>query len=181
NRTAGILFDGAKNSVAGSFQASYNGVAGIIVRNSPGVRLFNFSATKNQQSGVWFDHSDDGTITTAGAANNATYGIWLFGSSRNTIIDCNNTSGNGDTGILLGCGSAKCGGNDTSDQNRITHAGASGNGSFGIVIEHKSDNNIVTVTHNAGNPDGDMVDLNNKCDSNIWYNNTGTGNQTCIK
>src|SRR5262245_18779711 len=34
NATAGILFKGAKNSVAGDFHASYNGQAGIIVRNS---------------------------------------------------------------------------------------------------------------------------------------------------
>jgi len=26
-----------------------------------------------------------------------------------------------------------------------------------------------------------MVDLNNNCGTNIWYNNTGTGNQSCVK
>ena len=181
NATAGLLFEGAKNGVAGSLHASFNGVAGIIVRNSPGVRVFNFSATNNQQSGVWLDHSDDGTIATASASNNEGYGIWLFGSSRNTITDCNGTTKNGTTGILLGCGTTKCAGHDTSDQNRITNSGAPSNLSTGIVIEHKSDNNIVTVTHNDGNPEGDMVDLNNKCGTNIWYNNTGTGNQSCIR
>jgi len=25
-----------------------------------------------------------------------------------------------------------------------------------------------------------MVDLNNHCGSDIWYNNTGTGNQSCV-
>jgi parallel beta-helix repeat protein len=104
NTTAGILFNGSKNSVAGDCHSSYNGQAGVIVRNSPGVHLFNFSAIGNQESGVWFDHSDDGTISTASAAGNGQYGIWMLGSSRNVVIDYNGTSGNRSTGILLGCG-----------------------------------------------------------------------------
>src|SRR5262249_21390789 len=127
------------------------------------------------------DNSDDGTISTATAAGNGKYGIWLFGSSRNVITDCNGTSGNGDTGILLGCGTAKCTGNERSEQNRIVNSGAPANTKAGIVIDKKNGSNIVTINHSDGNPSGkDMVDLNNKCDSNIWYNNTGTGNQSCI-
>ena len=102
NATAGILFKGAKNSVAGDFRAAFNGQAGVIVRNSSGVRLFNLSAINNRQTGVWFDHSDDGVLSTATAASNDQYGIWLFSASRNLITDCNGTTGNGDTGILLG-------------------------------------------------------------------------------
>ena len=134
------------------------------MRNSPGVRLFNLSAIGNAESGLWFDHSDDGTISTASAAGNGKYGMWLLGSSRTVVIDCNGTSGNGNTGILLGCGPVKCTGtNDHSDQNCITNSGAPGNISNGILIEKKNNGNIVTITHNDGNPNHhDMVDLNNK-------------------
>jgi hypothetical protein len=180
NTTAGILFNGSRNSVAGDFHASYIGQAGIIVRNSPGARLFNFSAVGNAESGVWLDRSDDGTISTESAAGNGKYG--MLGPSRNVVIDCNGTAGNGDTGILLGCGSTKCEGVEYSDQNRITNSGAPGKAANGILIEKKNNGNIITITHNDGNPDHhDMVDLNNNCGTNVWYNNTGTGNQSCVK
>jgi hypothetical protein len=152
------------------------------VRNSPGVRLFNFSSIGNGESGVWFERSNDGTISTASAAGNGQYGMWFLGSSRNVVIDCNGTSGNRNTGILLGCGPVKCGGDDHSDQNRITNSGAPGHTANGILIEKKNNGNIITITHNDGNPDHhDMVDPNNNCGSNIWYNNTGSGNQSCVK
>ena len=120
------LFNGSQNSVTGDFHSSYNGQAGVIVRNSPDVRLFNFSSIGNGESGVWFDHSNDGTTSTASAADNAQYRIWFLGSSRNVVI--------------------------------------------------------ITITHNDGNPDHhDMVDLNSNCGTNIWYKNTGSGNQSCVK
>jgi hypothetical protein len=49
------------------------------------------------------------------------------------------------------------------------------------VIEKGNLNNVVTVTHNDGNADDkDMVDRNNHCGTNTWYNNTGSGNKSCI-
>ena len=56
-----------------------------------------------------------------------------------------------------------------------------GNTNYGIVIEKKNHDNIISVTHNDGHGKTDMVDLNNKCDSNIWYDNTDTKNQGCIQ
>jgi hypothetical protein len=83
----------------------------------------------------------------------------------------------------LGCGPVKCTGtNDHSDQNCITNSGAPGNISNGILIEKKNNGKIVTITHNDGNPNHhDMVDVNNNCGTNIWYNNTGTSHQSCGK
>lgn len=180
NATAGIFINGAKGSTAVDFHASYNGVTGVMVKNSSGIRLSNLSAIGNQKTGVFLDSSDDNSIGTASAAGNSKYGMWLLGSSRNIISNCNGTSGNGDTGILLGCGSVKCGG-AKSDDNRITNSGAPGNTMAGIVIEKNDKDNIVTVTHNNGNPDmHDMVDLNPHCSTNIWYNNTGSASQSCI-
>jgi hypothetical protein len=183
----GLFLNGAHGSVASDFDASYNQVAGVIARNSSGLALSNFSATGSnpqgniQPIGVWFDSTNDSTITTASMAANHVYGLWLARSSRNVVLDANGTSGNQDTGILIGCGNLHCTGNERSDDNRITNSGAPGNMMNGIVIEKKNHENIITVTHNDGNPQGhDMVDLNTHCDSNIWYNNTGTTNQDCI-
>ena len=182
----GLFLNGVTGTVAGNFDSSYNLASGVTAKNSSGVRLFNFSATGSdpdgniQPVGVMFDNTNDSTIATASMAANSTYGLWLARSSRNVINDNNGTSGNGDTGILIGCGSLHCTGNQTSDDNKVTAGGAPGNINYGIVIEKKNHDNIITVTHNDGNGKMDMVDLNNKCDSNIWYNNTGTKNQNCI-
>ena len=185
----GLFLNGVTGSLAADFDASYNLVAGVLAKNSSGLSLANFSATgtnpdqgsKNiQPLGVMFDAVNNSTIGTASMAGNSVYGLWLARSSRNVVLDSNGTSGNQDIGILIGCGSLHCTGNERSDDNKITSAGAPGNTNYGIVIEKKNQNNIISVTHNDGNGKTDMVDLNNKCDNNIWYNNTGTSNQSCI-
>jgi parallel beta-helix repeat protein len=181
NATSGVLIKGAKHVTAADFLASYNGKAGVIVRNSTAIKIFNVSTISNVETGIWLDSSDDSTIGTASAAANGKYGIWLRQSSGNTVVDANGTSGNGNTGILIGCGNSVCTGNQGSDNNRITNSGAPGNQMAGIVIKKHSQGNIVTVTHNDGNPQNqDMVDLNSNCGTNVWYNNTGTSNQNCI-
>ncbi|HUO05740.1 MAG TPA: right-handed parallel beta-helix repeat-containing protein [Candidatus Binataceae bacterium] len=180
NATAGVFINAAKNSLLTDFQASYNGQTGVLVRDGGGSRLSNFSAIGNE-TGIWLDSSDNNVISTASAAGNSKYGIWMLNSSGNVVDDCNGTSGNGDAGILLGCGTAKCTGHSRSDRNRITNSGAPGNTNGGIVIEKHSNDNVVAVTHNDGNPaQKDMVDLNPHCGGNLWYNNTGSGSQDCI-
>lgn len=181
NATAGVFINGGNHVVAADFLASYNGKAGVIVKNSSGSNIFNVSTISNVETGIWLDSSDNSTIATASAAGNGKYGIWLMQSSGNTVVNANGTSGNGDTGILIGCGNSHCTGNQRSDNNRITNSGAPGNQMAGIVIQKHSGSNIITVNHNDGNPQNqDMVDLNSNCGTNIWYNNTGTSNQSCI-
>jgi hypothetical protein len=182
NATAGLLINGATGTVATNFIASFNNTNGVMVVKSSQIRLSNFSASGNQETGLLLQDSNDSAIGTAGSAGNGKYGIWLLGSSQNVITNSNGNSGNGDTGILLGCPEGeKCSGTKKSTDNRITNSGAPGNQLNGILIERNSTKNIVTVTHNDGNPENhDMVDLNPHCDSNIWYNNTGSASQSCI-
>ena len=182
----GLLLNNAHGTTATNFDASYNRVAGVVARNSMGLNLSNFSATGSNPSGnvqpvgVMFDSTNDSAIATASMAANHMYGLWLARSSRNVVIDANGTSGNQDTGILIGCGSLQCTGSQRSSDNKIANSGAPGNGKFGIVIQKHSSNNTISITHNDGNGNTDMVDENSHCDSNIWYNNTGTSNQSCI-
>jgi hypothetical protein len=182
NKTAGLLISGATGTVATNFIASFNDANGVMVVKSSKIRLSNFSASGNHETGLLLQDSNDNAIGTAAGAGNGKYGIWLLGSSQNVITNSNGNTGNGDTGIRLGCSeSEKCPGTKKSTDNRITNSGAPGNQMNGIVIERNSTKNIVTVTHNDGNPDDhDMVDLNPHCDTNIWYNNTGSSNQDCI-
>lgn len=181
NKTAGIYFNGVKHSLAVNFQASYNGQDGVMVSNSARVHLSNFTVAGNSRAGVSFNSSNSNTVATATAAKNGKYGFWLLSSKGNVITDANGTANNGRVGILLGCGpQAGCSATG-SNNNRVTNSGGSGSGGAGILIDKGNSENIVTMTHNGGNPNNrDMVDNNPNCDSNIWYNNTGSGNRKCI-
>jgi Right handed beta helix region len=181
NKTAGIYLNGVKHSVAMNFQASYNGQDGVKVSNSARVSLSNFTTAGNTRAGVSFNSSNNDTIATVTVANNGKYGFWLLSSKGNLITDANGTANNGRVGILLGCGPEPGCSATGSNNNRITNSGASGSSGAGILIDKGNSQNIVTLTHNAGNPKNrDMVDNNPQCDSNIWYNNTGSGNRKCI-
>jgi hypothetical protein len=183
----GLLFNGVHGTVATAFNAQYNKVAGVVAQNSSALSMFNFSSSganphgNIQPIGVMFDSTNDSSIGPASMDHNHVYGLWLARSSRNSIIDSNGTMMNEDTGIHIGCGSLHCRGYETSDSNKVTESGAPQNGMNGILIEKHNYSNIITVTHNEGNPQGhDMVDENPHCGSDIWYNNAGTSNQSCI-
>jgi len=178
NTTAGLLIN-ANHAVAGNLNACFNGVAGVILRQSTGSTLFNMSANSNLEVGVWFDTSNQSDLATATADANGHYGIWLMRSSQNVV---NNFDGSAnDIGTLVGCGDVHCTGNEGSDENRITSGGNHGNRNAGLVIQKHSHENIVTITTNDGSPNGqDMIDENPHCDSNTWYNNNGTTEEGCI-
>jgi hypothetical protein len=174
NSTAGVFLNGVKDSFIGIINASFNSKFGVLLRNSTGVTLANFSAGSNKETGLKFESSSDSSVGPGGAEGNGKYGMWLMSSSRNTIHDSNGNMSNGDTGILL---------SDGSNENRITNAGAPRNMKAGIVIQLGSMDNTVTITHNEdnGGTNSDMVDLNPNCDNNVWYNNVGFHNQSCIQ
>jgi len=179
NATAGIEMNGVTGSMAADFDACYNGT-GVLIRNSSGASLYNSTSDFNQTSGVWLNSSTGSSISTSSLNNNGSYGIWLLISSNNAVSNYGAT-GNGNTGTLIGCGDRHCTGNETSDNNRISNGGNTNNGVAGIMIQKHNDNNMITVTGNSGNPNGyDMVDENNKCGNDVWYNNNGTTQQSCI-
>jgi len=51
----------------------------------------------------------------------------------------------------------------------------------GIRIDKVNRQNIVTLNRASGNGKFDLIDENPHCDHNRWYNNMGTGNETCIQ
>jgi hypothetical protein len=170
----GVFLNNVDHSVLATPNANGNQTIGILVSHSARVTVFNFSANGNGQAGLKLDSSDRNSVGPGGAESNGQYGIWLNSSSGNTIRDSNGNQMNHDTGILL---------SGASNHNRIVSGGAPGNGNAGIVIRRGSTDNTISITHNQGNgtPNSDMVDLNFKCDNNVWYNNVGNGNQPCIQ
>lgn len=185
NVTGGVLLKAVENSIIGDFVSSYNGKFGVKLVKSSMVHIANATTQKNGDVGIRLDASNSNRIGPATTAGNANLGTWLLTSSHNLIHDLPGATGNGNTGILIGCGlkTKNCPGNERSDRNRVINSGAPGNAKAGIVIRKHSESNLVTVNHNDGNggKQMDMVDENNKCDSNVWYNNTGQGNQACIQ
>ena len=177
----GVLLNGVKNSVVFNVHADLNNNVGIMLRNTTNCRLSNYD-TGGNDTGVLVDSSNGNRFATASMMGNRKVGIWLMASSNNTLMDCNGTEFNGDVGILLGCGpETGCSAAGGSNNNRITSCGGKNSGVAGILIDDGNGNNIVTVTHNSGNPDkADMVDNNLNCGTDLWYNNQGTGNQSCV-
>lgn len=183
NATAGVFLNGVKGSFVGDFNANFNSKFGVIMKGSSDVTLANFTAASNHDTGVRLESSDQNSIGPGGASSNTNDGMLLLDSSRNTIHDSNGNSFNGNTGIMLACGSGDlCPLADGSSENRIVNAGAPANSVAGIVINLGNLRNTVTLTnnHDNGGPN-DMIDLNPDCDHNTWYNNVGTGNQNCVQ
>jgi Right handed beta helix region len=183
NVTGGVLLKSVTNSLIGDFRASFNGKFGVRVEHSSNIHIANVTTRGNGETGIQLDSSNNNVIGPTTSPDNTKYGTWLSISSNNTIHDSADDSNN-NTGILMGCGfnTKNCPGNQTSDHNRMVNSGATGNKQRGVVVRKHSSANIITVNHNDGNgaEKMDMVDENNKCDSNTWYNNTGQGNQPCI-
>lgn len=181
NATAGLYINGVTGTMASAMIACHNGQAGVIVRNSANVSILNATTNNNDEAGIWLDASNRSTVSTVTANNNRRYGVWLARSSHNKVANYG-ASQNGDTGTLLGCGPLHCTGQETSNNNHLSLGGNNGNGTAGIYIEHKSDNNTVTITTDTGNQgDYDMVDENAHCGTNTWYNNTGTSSRNCMQ
>lgn len=184
NVTAGVVLNHVNRSLVGDLIASYNGKFGVLINNSSNVQIANITTGQNGDTGLKLDASDHNRIGPAGSPGNTKIGTWLFNSANNTMHD-SISSGNMNTGIVVGCGVDKknCPGYQQSNHNRVlVISGAPGNKVAGIVIRKHSSGNLVTLTHNEGNggKNMDMVDDNNKCDSNTWYNNTGARDQSCI-
>jgi len=155
---------------------------GIKLKNTHNCRFSNFDASTND-IGVLLDSSDGNRFSAANVMSNRQVGYWLQASSNNALFNCNGTESNGDIGILLGCGpETGCSLSGGSNNNRIAACGGKNNRVAGILIDRGNGDNIITVTHNTGNPpNADMVDNNPNCGTNLWYNNQGTANQGCVR
>jgi hypothetical protein len=179
NSTTGVLVNKVKNSIVGSFILQNNGKYGVMVSHSSRVEIDNLT-TLNGEVGQWLDSSDGNHIL--GTSVNNVLGTWLLKSSNNVVIDDANVN-NTNSGLVIGCGLDKknCTGNERSDNNYVVVDTATGNTNAGVLIRKHSGGNTVTLGSNSGNGSKmDMVDENNNCGSNVWYNNVGQGNQSCI-
>jgi hypothetical protein len=182
NTTAGVYLNRVHNTIIGSFLAAGNGKFGVVVDHCTNIQIDNVGANGNGEAGIWMTGSSDSRFGPASITANQDLGVWIDTSNKNVVYDVA-SSGNSNIGIVLGCGAHQdnCSGSHQSNTNLVTNTTVSAN-KMGTVIGKQSGNNVVTINQNAGNGDNvDLVDDNNKCGSNVWYNNTGSGNQDCIE
>lgn len=182
NSTAGVVLNHVHDSIAGDFRASFNGKYGVMVDHSTDVHVENVAAASTSGAitptdvGIFLNSSNNNHLGPVSTGGNKTVGLWLNQSSDNLLHDHGN-SGNMDTGVLVGCSVDRknCNGNDHSDRDWIITGSAGGNKNADIRVRRHSHQNVITI-----NNTNTMVDENPNCDSNVWYNNTGSGNQKCI-
>lgn len=180
NSATGVSLKRVRNSIVGDLLANGNGSYGILVDHSTRVEIYNAAASGNGDIGLWMDSSVESHIL--GTAGTNIVGTWLSNSTHNVLLDDANIA-NSNSGLLIGCGveEKQCLGNEQSNDNFVVFDTASDNKKAGVIIRKHSGGNTVTLGSNSGNGNKmDMVDRNNNCDSNTWYNNLGEGNQPCI-
>jgi hypothetical protein len=176
SNNTGVLLKHVHNSVIGDFRASFNSKYGVVLDHCTDIHIDNVATAMNGDTGIWLNSSHDNQVGPASSGGNTKVGAWLEQSSNNLLHD-HNESGNSNSGIVVGCSVDRknCQGNDHSDRNRIISGQAGGNKNPDILVRRHSHQNVITV-----NETNQMTDENPNCDSNIWYNNAGSGNQKCI-
>lgn len=185
NATAGVFLNHVSNSVIGDFRANGNGKYGVELDHCSNIEIGNITTQGNGDTGVLMADSSNNHLGPATSSANEKFGTYVLVSNFNVIHD-DALASNSDTGIVIGCRNLdkkNCPGNQQSNDNRLVNSGATGNKKAGVVITKHSGRNIITVNHNDGNggKQMDMVDENGKkCGTNIWYNNTGSANESCI-
>jgi parallel beta-helix repeat protein len=124
----------------------------------------------NNAWGIQLNSGSGNTVSGNTAKDNLVGGIVLWAENGDTI-SANAANNNSAIGIDVAVGST---GNTVSDN-------AANNDGFGIVVNPGSTGNTISANDAHGNPDDDLADLNDACDTNTWTGNTfKTANQTCI-
>jgi Periplasmic copper-binding protein (NosD) len=181
NISSGILLSHVTRSIVGDLASFGNGTDGIEADHSSELEITNETTSGNGEIGLRLDSSNYNHLSTASSISSVVGGL-LFSSSNNVVYDFAFVN-NSNTGLVLDCNLDRknCPGNERSDNNYLLVETATAN-KAGVVIRKHSGGNTVTLGANGGNSGNkmDMVDENSHCDSNVWYNNVGQGNQTCI-
>jgi parallel beta-helix repeat protein len=124
----------------------------------------------NNAWGIELNSGSGNAVSGNTAKDNLVGGILLQAENGDTISG-NAANNNSAIGIDVAVGST---GNTVSGN-------AANNDGFGIVVNPGSTANTISANDAHGNPDDDLADLNDACDTNTWTGNTfKTANQTCI-
>jgi len=147
----------------------------------------NVHADSNDSFGFELDGSSNDRFTDWEASNpEGTYGLWIRNGSDNFITK-GNASGNGDSGIFVGCADiASTAGEDCkrvtkSVSNDLIDNTADSNKNYGIGLDLNDSQTLVNADSGSGNGVHDLFDDSPSCGSNTWLDDSGTASDTCIE
>jgi parallel beta-helix repeat protein len=124
----------------------------------------------NNAWAIQLNSGSGNTVSGNTAKDNLVGGILLEAENGDTISG-NAANNNSAIGIDVAVGSTAT----------TVSGNAANNDGFGILVNPGSTGNTISANDAHGNPDDDLADLNDACDSNTWTGNTfKTANQTCI-
>ena len=177
--------DDASGAIIAHTNVGYNSNAGVLLNRVNGSQISDFSAESNVY-GVELFGSTLCSIQRVNADSNGTYGIWLLSSSRN-VINFFEAQDNTVAGVYLGCQASsgpvggRCG---ASNNNRIYDGPqvgvASASQEYGVALDKGDIGNVISGINGNGDSTEDLDDQNAGCASNVWFNNLGSRNASCI-
>ena len=177
--------DDANGAIIAHVNGSGNGSVGVLLNHVNGSLVSDFSADNNAY-GVEFSSSTLSSVERLTVDSNSRYGIWMLSSSRN-IVNFFYAQDNAVAGVYLGCqpSAGPTGGNcKPSMSNRIydgPHVGAaSASQKYGVAVELGNGGNIMSGIDASGDSSADLEDKNAGCGTDLWFNNSGVANPSCI-
>jgi len=177
--------DDAGAAVIGHTNVSNNSNVGVLLNRVNGSLVSDFSAESNTY-GVELNASTLCSLQRVTVDSNSVYGIWLLSSSRN-IVNFFEAQDNAVAGVYLGCqpSAGPIGGRcKPSSKNHIYDGPqvgrASGSQNYGIAIDSGNTGNVLSGIYASGDASDDLDDQNAGCGSNVWFNNLGSRNASCI-
>jgi hypothetical protein len=177
--------DDANGAIIAHVNESGNSSAGVLLNRVTGSAVSDFSADNNTY-GVELFGSTLSSIQRVTTDSNSIYGIWLTNSSRN-IVNFFYARDNGVAGVYLGCqpSAGPTGGICKPSNNNRIYDGpqvgiASASQQYGVAIDAGSGGNVVSGTAGSGDSSADLEDNNPGCGTDLWFNNSGSTNMSCI-
>ena len=177
--------DDASGAIIAHVNAIGNSSAGFLLNRVSGSAVSDFSSNNNAY-GVELLGSALSSIQRSTTDSNSIYGIWLLSSSRN-IVNFFDAQDNAVAGVYVGCqpSAGPIGGTcKPSNYNHIYDGplvGAfSASQNYGVAIDARNAGNVVSGTAGSGDSSADLEDNNPGCGSDLWFNNSGSANTSCI-
>jgi hypothetical protein len=165
------VLPGANNSFIEGGGGTISGWdTGIMVEANNAV-IENLSSNGNATTGIELNKARNVTVTGTTSNSNGKNGIWLNSSSSSQVIGSAEVESNKGPGILIGCTSG-CPKSAGSNQNRILSNMLVTKNQSGIMVAAGSQHNVITNNAASMNsPGDDLMDSNNDCGTNLWFNN----------
>ncbi|HLX38441.1 MAG TPA: NosD domain-containing protein [Candidatus Binataceae bacterium] len=177
--------DDASSGIISHTNVSYNSNAGVLLNHANGSLVSDFS-TESNGYGVELSGSTLCSIQRVNADSNSTYGIWLLSSSRN-VINFFEAQDNTVAGVYVGCqpSAGPIGGRCRSSNGNHIYDGpqvgpASASQAYGVAIDSGNSGNVISGIDGSGDSNEDLDDQNAGCGSDVWFNNLGSRNASCI-